>query len=88
MVVLGLVWITPREDPRLQLLRLRPGNSETFRDEGRVLERIALRYALVLEATQMERLVRERVRSPSCVELREAAVAVVDAREVDAVEVT
>src|SRR5439155_19383004 len=72
--------------PRLQLLGLRFRHSETFRDERRVLERVALRHSLVVEAAQMESLVRERVRGPGRVELRKAAVASVDACEVDTVE--
>src|SRR5207249_3204137 len=50
VVLLGLVRIAARVDPRLQLLGLRLRHSETFRDERRVLKRVALRHSLVVEA--------------------------------------
>ena len=87
MVLLRLVRIAPDVDPLLQLLGLWGRDSQSFCDEGSVLERVALGHAFVLEAAEMERLVCERVCSPRCVELREAAVAVRETREVDVVEV-
>ena len=87
MVFLGLVRIAVDEQPVLELARLRARHAKLLGDERRVLERVALGDAFVLYAAQVEGFVRERMCGPRRPELAIAARVVVDAGEVDPVEV-
>ena len=86
-VLRRLVRIAALVEPRLKILGRLGRDSQSLCHERGVLQCIALGYALVLEPPQMECLVRERVRGPAGVELLEATVAPIDAREVDGIEV-
>src|ERR1700730_8142293 len=88
LVLRGLVRVAALVQPGLKVLRLLRRHAEPLRNERGVLQRVAFGHALVLEPAQVERLVCKRVPGPAGGELREAAVAAADAREVDAVEIT
>ena len=88
LVLRRLVRVAALIQPGLQVLRGLRRHAESLCHERGVLQRVALGHALVLEPTQVERLVRKRVRRPAGQKLLEAAVAPFDAREVDGVEMT
>src|SRR3954451_14549350 len=85
-VLVGLVRIAAHVQPPLQLLRGVISHAKAFGDERRVLKRVALRRRFRREAAEVERLVRQRLRGPRGSELLVRAVAPLEAREVEAVE--
>ena len=86
LVFRRLVRVAPVVQPGLDHLGLSCRHAQPLRDVRRVLQRVALGDAFVLETAQMECLVGQRVRRPAGAELRETAVAALEAAEVDTVE--
>ena len=74
LVFRRFVRIAALEQPGLQILRRLRLHAEPLRHKRRVLQRVTLRHAFVLEPAQMEQLMGKRVRGPAGVELLEAAV--------------
>jgi hypothetical protein len=86
LILHRLVRIAALVQPRLEVLRLPFWHAKALGHEGSVLQRVALGHTLVLEAAQVEGLVRERMCSPAGVELLEPAVAPLDAPKVESIK--